>query len=75
MLTIYGKPNCQQCQMAKLTCDMNDIPYEYKHLGLDFEIDFIVENYKSHKEFPLILKDGVYFGGYKDLKSSLEYTE
>lgn len=69
MLTIYGKMNCQQCLMAKMECDMKGIPYEYKLLGTDFEMEFVTSNYPKHREFPLILNGNDYIGGYKDLKS------
>lgn len=29
MWIIYGKPNCSECQKAKLILDMNKLPYEY----------------------------------------------
>lgn len=70
MLVIYGKESCQQCDMAKMYCDMNGIEYTYKMLGKDYELtdlkSIIPDN---HKSFPVIIKFGKYLGGYKELKN------
>lgn len=70
--TIFGKKPCQSCDTAKMLLDKVGLEYEYKQLGKDFEL---LEMYefapRTHKAFPMILKDGCYLGGLQELKEDI----
>lgn len=75
MITIYGKDNCTFCDQAKRLCEQLETPFEYKTLGVDFERDAFIE--KMNKDFgiiprtmPQIVQEGVYIGGFKELKEA-----
>lgn len=67
MLTIYGQLNCQDCNKAKMRCDMAEAEYEYKQLNNDFTREDLYEIAPKAKAFPVIFKDGQLIGGYADL--------
>lgn len=70
--TIYGKTNCTSCVQAKQLLESVGLDFEYKQLGNDFEL---LEMYdiapRTHKAFPMIVKDGEYLGGIAELKQLL----
>ena len=71
MYTIYSKPACSSCDQAKQLLEIKKQSYEYKVLGKDFDLEEFSSHSKTHRTFPLILKDGVYLGGLPDLKKDL----
>lgn len=72
MIQIYTKPNCSYCSYAKTFMRENNIPYiEYK-LDLDFTRDYIVEKFPFASTYPVILVEGIYIGGFTDLKTLYE---
>ena len=55
MITIYGKPQCPYCDKAKALCDMRGLEYTYKTLGIDYQIDELLETFPGAKTVPQII--------------------
>lgn len=71
MIEIYGKTPCPFCDMAKSLCEMKGLEYHYKHYGLDFTRDEMLEKFPGARTFPQIILDGEKIGGYDSLKEKL----
>ena len=79
MLVIYSKDNCQQCDSAKLLCQMKGVDYVVKTLGVDYTRDELMHISPKARSFPVIAVkakyDGVemeeYIGGLTELKEVL----
>ena len=79
MYTIYGKSDCSSCQQAVVLLEMEDIPYEYKKLGVDYTLESLMKISPIMRSFPLVTTKGgdgneVVIGGYKDLVEHLCIT-
>ena len=78
MYTIYGKSDCSSCQQAVVLLEMEDIPYEYKKLGVDYTLESLMKISPIVRSFPLVTTksgdDEVVVGGYKDLVEHLCIT-
>ena len=72
MFTIYSKDKCQQCDSAKLLCQMKGVEFEVKNLDVDYTKEDILALVPQARSFPLILKDGEYLGGLVELKQTLK---
>lgn len=79
MLTIYSKEKCQQCDSAKLLCQMKGVDYVVKTLDVDYTRDELMHISPKARSFPVITVkvkyDGVdmeeYLGGLAELKEAL----
>ena len=79
MLVIYSKDNCQQCDSAKLLCQMKGIEYAVKTLDIDYTREQLMHVFPKARSFPIIAVkvkyDGVameeYIGGLTELKELL----
>ena len=79
MLIIYSKDNCQQCDSAKLLCQMKGVDYVVKTLDVDYTRDELMHISPKARSFPIITVkvkyDGVemeeYIGGLTELKEVL----
>lgn len=71
MLVIYSKDKCQQCDTAKLLCQMKGVDFEIKKLDVDYTKEDVLALVPQARSFPLIFKDGEYLGGLPDLKKDL----
>ena len=79
MLIIYSKDNCQQCDSAKLLCQMKGVDYVVKTLDVDYTRDELMHISPKARSFPIIVVkvkyDGVemeeYIGGLTELKEVL----
>ena len=71
MFTIYSKEKCQQCDSAKLLCQMKSIEYEVKMLGVDFDKEGLLEIAPKARSFPVVFRDGDLIGGLKELQEIL----
>ena len=73
MLTIYSKPACPFCDMAKQYLQQQAIPFDVKDISIDNEArEFVLS--EGHRTVPQIYKDGVLFvqGGYQGLSRLTE---
>ena len=85
MLVIYSKDNCQQCDSAKLLCQMKGVDYVVKTLDVDYTRDELMHISPKARSLPIIVVkgryDGVemeeYIGGLTELKEVLatKYSE
>lgn len=79
MLVIYSKDNCQQCDSAKLLCQMKGVDYVVKTLDVDYTRDKLMHISPKARSFPVITAkanyDGIemeeYIGGLTELKEVL----
>ena len=79
MFTIYSKEKCQQCDSAKLLCQMKGVDYVVKTLDVDYTRDELMHISPKARSFPVIAVkvkyDGVemeeYIGGLTELKEVL----
>jgi len=74
MIYIWGKPNCPHCESAKRLCEMRQLDYEYKQLGVDFEREDVLAEFPEARTFPQIVVNGEKIGGYENLAGHLEDT-
>ena len=72
MFTIYSKDKCQQCDSAKLLCQMKGVEFEVKKLDVDYTKEDILALAPNTRSFPVVFKDGDLLGGLEQLKSSLK---
>lgn len=72
MITIYSKPNCSSCDQAKRLCESKGIEFEYLTLGQGFNLGDMMKHSKTHRSFPMVLKDGEYLGTFQDLQNELK---
>ena len=72
MFTIYSKDKCQQCDSAKLLCQMKGVEFEVKKLGVDYTKEDILTLAPNTRSFPVIFKDGELLGGLVELKQTLK---
>ena len=71
--TIYSKSGCLNCDNIKKLLDDNKLEYnvincdKYLNTNKDFFIKFIYELAKKEiKVFPMVFKDNLFVGGYKE---------
>ena len=71
-IKIYGKPNCSYCTDSKQFLDEKGIDYQYVDIeeGLG-QREMLLEKYPSVKTVPVIEVDGVWIGGYTELKEHI----
>ena len=74
MLVIYSKDNCQQCDSAKLLCQMKGAEFETKQLGIDFSKEDLLEIAPRARSFPVVFCDDKLLGGLVELKELLTTT-
>lgn len=67
MITIISKPACANCVKAENYAKANKMEYTKAMLGIDLTTDEFFARFPSVREFPVILKDGVFVGGLKEL--------
>ena len=71
MVTIYGKPSCAYCVMAKTLCEQKGVEYEYLTLQEDYTTEEFFEKFPTARTFPQITMDGDAIGGYTELEAKL----
>lgn len=71
MYTIYGKPNCQYCEQAKMLLKMKGLDYIYTDITGDSEAFSYVKS-TGYRTVPVITKSGNFIGGFQELKESLK---
>ena len=69
---IYSKPNCGYCLQAKQLLEMEQLLFEYKQLGMHYNLQEFMELFPDARSFPMIVKDGEVIGGYNNLVEYLK---
>jgi len=70
-ITIYGKPMCSYCTMAKNLLDREQIPYEYKELDRDFVREDLLTLAPGARSYPQIVINGEVVGGFNEMVTYL----
>lgn len=68
MFTIYSKPQCPQCDQAKMLLELKGFEYETLTLGADFTREELLDKVPSARSFPVVFKGETLVGGLLDLK-------
>ena len=71
MFTIYSKPQCPQCDQAKMLLDLKGIQYKALTLGEDFTREELLEKVPTARSFPVVFQGEEYVGGLADLKKAI----
>ena len=71
MITIYGKDACGFCTMAKNLCESKGLEFTYKHYGIDFSRNEMLDTFPNARTFPQIIVNEEKIGGYDNLKQLL----
>lgn len=71
MFTIYSKNNCQQCDAAKLLCQMKGVEFVVKKLGTDFSREDILALAPNTRSFPVVFNGNTLVGGLQQLQQIL----
>lgn len=71
MYTIYGKPNCANCEIAKNLLDNNKQSYQYIDVTQDSAALMYVKGLGA-KSVPVVLKDDKYVGGLTELQNLIK---
>ena len=71
MFTIYSKDSCQQCDAAKLLCQMKGVEFEVKKLGADFSREDILSIAPNTRSFPVVFNGNTLVGGLHQLQQIL----
>jgi glutaredoxin len=58
--------------MARIALWDKQIPYSEQKLGKHFSREQILEKFPEAKTFPIIVLDGMYIGGYTQLREHLD---
>ena len=72
--TILSKANCPQCQQAELMAKAKGLDYVKKMLDVDYDMEYlkgILKDAPQYKTFPIILKNGNFFGGIKEFQEEI----
>jgi glutaredoxin len=72
MLTVYGKPNCPQCEQAKNLLESREIEYKYTDISQNEEHrDFIVG--MGLRSLPQIFEGDNHIGDVSDLEFYMDF--
>lgn len=72
MITIYSRPNCTWCEQSKALLESKGLEYNELMLDLDVTVEQLKQLVPGAKSVPQIMDDGLYIGGFKELKGYLE---
>lgn len=70
---IYSKDNCIQCVQAAHLLKNKGVDHVVKKLDVDFTRESLAEHFDNlglpqPRSFPMVFKDGQYFGGLNEVK-------
>lgn len=71
MLVIYSKEKCQQCDSAKLLCQIKGVEFTVKMLDTDFVKEDLIHISPKARSFPVITLNNEYIGGLNSLQQLL----
>jgi len=71
-IEIWGKEPCPFCTMAKNLCESKGLEFTYKHYGIDFSRNEMLDTFPTARTFPQIIVNEEKIGGYDNLKALLE---
>lgn len=62
-ITIWSKPACPACDRAKMLCDLNDLTYEEKLLGVTGTREELLAAVPDARSVPQVFVGGKHLGG------------
>lgn len=65
-IDLYTRPECSQCEKAKLLLNENN--YGYTEHNIDSNKHWLLQKYPSLKVLPVVFLDGIPIGGLEELK-------
>jgi glutaredoxin 3 len=68
---IWSTLTCSYCKLAKEELIKQDIEYEERILGAEWTKEQLQKMVPNARTVPQIFLDGIYIGGYNDLKEYL----
>ncbi len=74
-ITIYGKPNCTYCTMAKNLAENKGAEVRYLSMGEDYTAKNFMAEFPTARTFPQIVFNGEKIGGYSALLTLLTNEE
>lgn len=72
LVELYSKENCGYCVAAKQLLEQNNIAFTQQILGIDYTREMILERYSDATTFPVVVVDGMYIGGFHQLRQMVE---
>ena len=69
---IYSKTGCDYCTRAKTLLSKKAIPFDSYMLGVDFTKEELLAKFPEAKSFPVVVRDGIFVGGYTQLERLIE---
>ena len=70
-ITIYSKPSCPYCTMAKNLAEMKGAEVRYLMLGEDFDAKAFMAEFPTARTFPQVILNGTKIGGYQQLEKEI----
>lgn len=70
-ITLYTKPHCNYCVMAKQLLHTAGIPYNESKLDVHFTRTELLELYPAARTYPVVIIDGFHIGGALELEQLL----
>ena len=74
-VTIYGKPQCPYCDMAKSLATSKGAEVRYLSMGTDYTAQSFMAEFPTARTFPQIILNGEKIGGYSALVDMLSNEE
>lgn len=71
IVEIYSKDACMFCERAKLLLQSKGVPFTEQKLGVHFTREAILEKFPTAQTFPIVVVDGFYIGGFKELNEQI----
>lgn len=68
---VWSKYNCTYCEQAKQLLAQRGIDFEEKKIGDGYTKEELLEAVPTARAVPQIFLDGVYIGGFTELKEKL----
>ena len=71
-VVIYSKDNCVFCDKAVKLAFIKETKCTVKKLGVDFEMEDMMELFPTARTFPQIIVDGKSIGGYTEFEALIK---
>lgn len=72
MIEVYSKDNCGYCTAAVNLLRATGTPFTEQKLSVHFTRETLLEKFPTAKTFPVVVVDGMYIGGYNELREELK---
>lgn len=69
---VYTKKQCPYCDQAKMLLSLKDIEYTEVVIGEDMQREDFMSLFPEQRTVPLIIMDGVKYGGFDKLREHFD---